>query len=150
MPVVEESVVVARPQQEVFDFLANFENLSAYDAFVAASGQVGDGPPGLGTRGWGTTRYMGQQFDWKVEFTEFEPPRRMVSRSVEGTRDITATFTLEPAGGGGTRVVERLETGAMGGLLGKLPGPLVNRLLGGSLRRNLKTLGRVLAEHPRT
>ena len=150
MPVVEESVVVARPQQEVFDFLANFENLSAYDAFVAASGQVGDGPPGLGTRGWGTTRYMGQQFDWLVEFTEFEPPRRMVSRSVEGNRDITATFTLEPASGGGTRVVERLETGAMGGLLGKLPGPLVNRLLGGSLRRNLKSLGRVLAEHPRT
>lgn len=149
MPVVEESVVIARPQQEVFDFLANFGNLSVYDAFVTASGQVGDGAPGLGTRGWGTTRYMGQQFDWTVEFTEFEPPRRMVSRSLEGKRDLTATFTLEPAGGG-TRVTERLETGAMGGLLGRLPDPLVNRLLGRSLRGNLKTLGRVLAEHPRT
>lgn len=149
MPVVEESVVIARPQQEVFDFLANFGNLSVYDAFVTASGQVRDGAPGLGTRGWGTTRYMGQQFDWTVEFTEFEPPRRMVSRSLEGKRDLTATFTLEPAGGG-TRVTERLETGAMGGLLGRLPDPLVNRLLGRSLRGNLKTLGRVLAEHPRT
>lgn len=49
VPVVEESVVVALPQQDVFDFLAKFENLSAYDAFVTASGQVGDGPPGLGT-----------------------------------------------------------------------------------------------------
>ena len=149
MPVVEESIVVARPQQEVFDFLANFENLSAYDAFVTASGQVGDGPPGLGTRGRGTTRFMGQQFDWTVEFTEFEPPRRMASRSVGGKRDITATFTLEPAAGG-TRVMERLETGAMGGLLGKLPDPLVNRLLGRSLRGNLKTLGRVLSDHPHT
>lgn len=149
MPVVEESVVIARPQQEVFDFLANFGNLSAYDAFVTASGQVGDGPPGVGTRGRGTTRFMGQQFEWTVEYTEFEPPRRMVSRSVEGKRDITATFILEPAGGG-TRVMERLETGAMGGLLGKLPDPMVNRLLGRSLRGNLKTLGRVLAKHPRT
>jgi uncharacterized protein YndB with AHSA1/START domain len=149
MPVVEESVVIARPPQEVFDFLANFGNLSAYDAFVTASGQVGDGPPGLGTRGRGTTRFMGQQFDWTVEFTEFEPPRRMVSRSVEGKRNVTATFTLEPAGGG-TRVVERLETGAMDGLLGKLPKSLVNRLLGRSLRGNLKTLGRVLTEHPHT
>jgi len=149
MPVVEESVLIARPQQEVFDFLANFENLSVYDAFVTASGQVGDGAPGLGTRGRGTTRFMGQQFDWTVEFTEFEPPRRMVSRSVEGKRDVTATFTLEPDAGG-TRVRERLETGAMGGLLGKLPNPLVNRLLGRSLRSNLKTLGRVLAERPRT
>jgi carbon monoxide dehydrogenase subunit G len=149
MPGVQESVTIARPPQEVFDFLANFENLSAFDAFVTASGQVGDGPPGLGTRGRGTTRFMGQQFDWMVEFTEFEPPRRMVSRSVEGKRDVTATFTLEPADGG-TRVTERIETGAMGGLLGRLPDPLVNRLLGRSLRGNLKTLSRVLAENRST
>lgn len=75
MPLVEESVVIARPPQEVFEFLAKFENLSVYDAFVTASGQVGDGPSGLGTRGWGTTRFMGQQSDWTVEYTEFEPPR---------------------------------------------------------------------------
>jgi uncharacterized protein YndB with AHSA1/START domain len=149
MPVTEETVVISRPPQEVFEFLANFENLSAFDAFVTASGQVGDGPPGLGTRGRGTTRFMGQQFDWMVEFTEFEPPRRMVSRSVEGKRNVTATFTLEPADGG-TRVTERLETGAMGGLLGRLPDPLVNRLLGRSLRGNLKTLSRVLAENRST
>jgi uncharacterized membrane protein len=149
MPVVEETVVIARPQHEVFDFLAKFENLSVYDAFVTASGQVGDGPPGLGTRGWGITRFMGQHFDWTVEFTEFEPPRRMVSRSVEGKRDLTAAFTLEPAGDG-TRVTERLETGAaMGGLVGRLPRPLVNRLLSRSLRANLRTLARLLAEEPR-
>ena len=145
MPAVEESVVIARPPQEVFDFLARFENLSAYDAFVTASGPVGDGPPGLGTRGWGRTRFMGQQFDWMVEFTEFEPPRRMASRSVDGKRDLTATFTLESAGGG-TRVTERLETEArMAGLLGKLPDPLVKRLLSRSLRANLRTLARMLA-----
>lgn len=150
MPVVEESVVIPRPPQEVFDFLANFKNLSAYDAFVTKSGQVGDGPPGLGTRGRGTTRYMGRQFDWMVEYTEFEPPRRMVSRSVGGKPDITATFTLE-ADGGGTRVTERLETESKtAGLMGKLPAPLVNRLLGRSLRRNLRTMAGLLAQdlHP--
>lgn len=45
-------------------------SLSFYDAFVTVSGQVGDGTPGLGIRGWGTTRFMGHQFDWKVEFIE--------------------------------------------------------------------------------
>lgn len=145
MPAVEESVVVARPQQEVFDYLANFGNLAVYDAFVTSSGQVGDGPPEVGTRGRGTTRFMGKQFDWVVEFTEFEPPRRMVSRSVEGQRDLTAAFTLEPAGAG-TRITERLTTETkMGGLAGRLPEPLLNRLLSRSLRRNLKTLARVLA-----
>lgn len=146
MPVVEESVLTVRPQQEVFDFLADFGNLSTYDAFVTASGQVGDGPPGLGTRGRGTTRFMGKESDWTVEYTAFEPPRRMVSRSVEGDRDITATFILEPAGAG-TRVTERLETTNLGGFMGKLPDPLVNRLLGRSLRRNLKALARILDGH---
>lgn len=149
MPVVEESVVTSRPQQEVFDFLADFANLAAYDAFVTESGPVGDGPPGRGTRGRGTTRFMGKESRWTVEYTDFDPPRRMVSRSVEGDRDITATFILEPAGSG-TRVTERLETPNLGGLMGKLPDPLVNRLLGRSLRRNLKTLRRVLEESPRT
>src|SRR5688572_13962560 len=91
MPVVEESVHIARPQQEVFDFLSRFENLAVYDPFVLASGQVGDGPVGLGTRGRGTSSYMGQRSDWTVEYTDFQPPRRMVSRSVEGKRDVTVT-----------------------------------------------------------
>ena len=71
----------------------------------------------------------------------------MASRSIGGNRDLTATFTLEPADGG-TRVTERLETEAMAGLLGKLPAPIVNRLLSRSLRGNLKTLARLLAERP--
>ena len=149
MPRVEESVVTARPQQEVFDFLADFGNLAAYDALVTKSGQVGDGPPGLGTRGRGTTRFMGKESDWTVEYTEFEPPRRMVSRSVEGDRDITATFILEPAGNG-TRVTERLETPDLGGLIGRMPDALVNRLLARALRRNLKTLAQVLDGHRQT
>ena len=55
---------------------------------------------------------------------------------------------MEPADGG-TRVTERLETGAMGGFLDKLLDPMVNRVLGWFLRRNLNTLSRVLAEYPR-
>ena len=145
MSAVEETVVVARPQQDVFGFLAEFGNLSLYDAFVTASSQIGDGPPGLGTRGRGSTRFMGRQFDWVVEFTEFEPPRRMVSRSVGGQRDLTAAFTLEPSDGG-TRVTERLEA-EMSGVVGRLPAPLLNRLLSRSLRANLRTLSRVLGEH---
>ncbi|WP_426006236.1 SRPBCC family protein [Paenarthrobacter sp. NyZ202] len=119
--------------------------LSTYDAFVISSGPLGDAPPGLGTRGRGTTRIMGRQFDWMVEYTEFDPPRRMVSRSIEGERDLTATFTLESVGGG-TRVTEQLRLNTpMEGLMGKLPGPLVEWFLGLSLRRNLKNLAKVLA-----
>ena len=148
MPVVEESVVVARPPQEVFDFLSKFENLAFYDPFVTSSGQVGDGPVGLGTRGWGTNSYMGTRSDWIVEYTEFDPPRRMVSRSVEGKSDVTVTFGLQPVDGG-TRVTEQIDVRSGMGFLDKLPAPLVSFILARSLRGNLKNLARWLAEHPR-
>lgn len=139
MPVIEVDTHIDRPPQEVFDYLARFENLAVYDAFVTASGQVGDGPVGLGTRGWGKTRFMGQQFDWTVEYTEFDPPRRMASRAVEGERDLRVAFTLEPVEGG-TRVTQRLEVTRGLGVVGKLPAPLLHAMLTRSARANLKAL----------
>ncbi|MEV7607453.1 SRPBCC family protein [Paenarthrobacter sp. NPDC089322] len=149
VPEVEESVVVARPQREVFDLLAKFESLALYDPFVMASAQVGDGPVGLGTRGRGTSRYMGKSSDWVMEYVEYEPPRRMVARSVEGNRDVTVTFECEPLDGG-TRVTERIEVRSGLGLLDKVPARFVNLILGRSLRRNLKNLAAWLESHPTT
>ena len=148
VPVVEESVVIARPPQEVFEFLSRFENIAVYDSSVTSSGQVGDGPVGMGSRGRGTSKIMGQQFDWVVEVVEFDPPRRMVSRSVEGKLDFTVTFELEPADGG-TRVTQRIDAASgLGGVFGKLADALVERAQGRTVRANLETLAEWLAEHP--
>jgi len=150
MPVVEENVVIARPPQEVFDFLSKFENIAVYDSSVMSSGQVGDGPLGVGSRGKGTSKVMGRQFDWVVEISEFDPPRRMVSRSVEGKLDFTITFTLEPSDGG-TRVTQRIEAGSgLGGIFGKLADSMVERAQGRTVRANLETLAEWLTEHPGT
>ncbi|MEW1810332.1 SRPBCC family protein [Pseudarthrobacter phenanthrenivorans] len=150
MPVVEESAVIARPPQEVFDFLSKFDNTAAYDSSVTASEQVGDGPVGMGTRGRGTSKILGRRFDWTVEVVEFDPPRRMVSRSVEGKLNFTVTFTLEPADGG-TRVTQRIDADSgLGGIFGKMADPLVERAQGRTVRANLETLAEWLAEHPQT
>jgi carbon monoxide dehydrogenase subunit G len=150
VPVVEESVVIARPPQEVFDFLSRFENIAVYDSSVISSEQVGDGPLGVGTRGRGTSKVMGRQFDWTVEVAEFDPPRRMVSRSVEGKLDFTITFQVEPADGG-TRLTQRIDAASgLGGIFGKLADPLVERAQGRTVRANLETLAEWLAEHPQT
>ena len=150
MPVVEESVVIARPPQEVFDFLSKFENIAVYDSSVTASEQVGGGPLGRGSRGRGTSKIMGRRFDWTVEVVEFEPPRRMVSRSVEGKLNFTVSFTLEPADGG-TRVTQRIDADSgLGGIFGKVADPLVERAQGRTVRANLETLAEWLVEHPQT
>ncbi|PNI07263.1 hypothetical protein CXX84_16915 [Arthrobacter sp. AFG7.2] len=148
MPVVEESVVIDRPPQEVFDFLSKFENIAVYDSSVTSSGQIGEGPLAVGTRGRGTSKIMGRQFDWTVEIAEFDRPRRMMSRSVEGKLDFTVTFTLEPANGG-TRLTQRIDAASgLGGVFGKLADPLVERAQGRTMRANLETLAEWLVEHP--
>jgi carbon monoxide dehydrogenase subunit G len=150
MPVVEESVVIDRPPQEVFDFLSKFDNTAVYDSSVTTSEQVGPGPVGMGTRGRGTSKIMGRRFDWTVEVVEFDPPRRMVSRSVEGKLNFTVTFTLEPADGG-TRVTQRIDADSgLGGIFGKIADPLVERAQGRTVRANLETLAEWLVEHPQT
>lgn len=148
MPVVEESVIIARPAQEVFDFLAKYENIPVYDSAVTSAEQVGEGPVAAGTRGRGTTKIMGRSFDWTTEVTEFDPPRRLVSRSVDGKLDFTVALSLEPADGG-TRLTQRVEAGSgLGGVFGKLADSLVERAYGRTVRANLETLAELLAEHP--
>lgn len=150
MPVVEESVVIARPPQEVFDFLSKFDNIAVFDSSVTTSEQIGGGPVGMGTRGRGASKVMGRRFDWTVEVVEFDPPRRMVSRSVEGKLNFTVTFTLEPADGG-TRVTQRIDADSgLGGIFGKIADPLVERAQGRTVRANLETLAEWLVEHPQT
>jgi carbon monoxide dehydrogenase subunit G len=148
MPVVEESVVIARPPQEVFDFLAKFENTAVFDSSVTSSEQVSDGPVGLGSRGRGTSKVMGRTFDWTTEIVEFDRPRRLVSRSVEGKLDFTVSLTMEPSDGG-TRLTQRIEAASgLGGIFGKLADPLVERAQGRTVRANLETLAELLEEHP--
>ena len=64
MPVIEESVFIARPPQEVFDYITDPENIPVWDASVLKAEQVGTGPVGLGTRTRGTSKIMGRHFDW--------------------------------------------------------------------------------------
>lgn len=92
---------------------------------------------GVRTRGWGKTSFMGQEFDWTVEYTEFEPPTRMESRDVEGRRDLRVVYTLEPVEGG-TMVTQQMEVTTGLGMLGVLRAPVLKAMLS----RALRTLGK--------
>lgn len=147
MPQTVEGIHVPRPQPQVFDFLSRFENLPVWDAFVMESVQVGDGPVGVGTRGRGQSRFRGQHFEWTLEWAEFDPPRRLMFRQVEGGRDLRVAFTLEPVEGG-TRVTQRNEVTTGLGLAGKLPGPVLEAIMRRSARANLRRLAAHLTTHP--
>jgi carbon monoxide dehydrogenase subunit G len=148
MPVVEESVVIARPPEEVFAFIVEPKNLAVWDASVVKAEQEGSGPYGMGTRTTGASKIMGRHFDWTSEVVEFDPPRRSVNRSVGGNLEFTITEVLEPVAEG-TRFTYRIDAGSgLGGVFGRLADPFVERAQARTVRANLDTLADLLAERP--
>ena len=84
MPVTEQSVVIARPASEVWDFLTDAANWPSWEASIVECEQVTDGELGVGTRWRGVNRVLGKRIDWETEFVEYQPAKVATSKSVEG------------------------------------------------------------------
>jgi uncharacterized protein YndB with AHSA1/START domain len=101
---VEETFVIARPPEVVFDYVTNPANLSSWQTSNRSVEQLTDGPPGLGSRFRERTKPpMGKEFEQVTEFTEFDRPRRLHVHIVEGPYPVDGTWIFDSAGDG-TRV----------------------------------------------
>ena len=149
MPVFEDSVFIACPLQDVFDFMVESGNLAVWDISVERAEKVGTGPVGLGTRTRGMSKIMGKHLEWATEMTEFQPPTRITYTSVEGQISFAVTNVLEPVAGG-TRLTYRVDTGSgLGGVFGRLAEPFIEIAQTRTLRGHLETLGNLLGGQPR-
>jgi len=145
VPVIQESVVIRRPPEVVFDYLSRAANLAVWDASVVNAEQIGSAPTAAGSRSHGTSKFMGRRFHWTTEVTAFDPPRQFGFRSVEGSLMFTVTTVLDPVDGG-THLTYRSETvSGLGEILGRLGDPILQRVMARTVRANLETLAHVLA-----
>ena len=146
MPVIEEEVHVARPPQEVFDYLIVAENLVVWDSSILEVEQVTSGPVQVGTRWRGVSKILGRRFEWTTEVTELESPTRSTTRAVEGKLRFTVTYALQPDNGG-TRFTYKVEADpGLGGIFGRLTDPLVEKAQRRTVRGNLDTLAELLTQ----
>lgn len=148
MPVVEEKVYVAQPPEVVFAYLSQPETVPTWDTSIVSAEQVGSGPLTTGTRWRGVSKIMGRKFNWVTEVTELSPPTAMTSRSVEGDLTFTVTYSLQPAGTGGTQLTYRVDAeSGLGGVFGRFGDPLVQRAQSRTVRANLARLADALSAH---
>ncbi len=136
---VEQMFFVARPPEEVFDYVTSPANLSSWQTSNRSGEPLTEGPPGIGSRFRERTNPpLGKVFEQVTEFTEFDRPRRVHVHIVERRYPVDGTWTFEPDRGG-TRVGFVAE-GELTGLL-KLLEPLARRLVArqfAGYHRNLK------------
>jgi uncharacterized protein YndB with AHSA1/START domain len=122
----DATVVIDRPIEEVFAFLADGGNDRKFSARILDIARTTDGPPGVGTVYASTVKDAGVKTKREFELTEFDPPTRIRWREISKNL-VTAPeggYDLAPAGDG-TRVT--IFNVLEGHGIGKLIAPLALR-----------------------
>ena len=97
---IEGEVLIRRPVEEVFDFVADERNEPTYNRNMLAAEKITQGPVGVGTRFRATIRSGGRPVGMQIEYTAFDRPHSLGSTSRMAAADFsgTLTFTATPAG----------------------------------------------------
>jgi uncharacterized protein YndB with AHSA1/START domain len=100
------TVVIDRPIDEVFAFLADGENDTKFSARVLEIAKTTDGPIGVGTVYASTVKDGGVKFKRQFKLTEFEPPTKIRWTEISTGPVITPEggYDLAPAGDGKTEL----------------------------------------------
>ena len=98
METFENTVTIQRPAEEVFAFLADFENVPRWNYAIEETRKVSPGPVGVGTR-YRQTRSIPGRSEEGFEVTVFEPGKRLAMQGQIGPFHATISYLLEAAAG---------------------------------------------------
>ena len=141
MPRLSASLVVNRPVEDVFSYVASFENRMNYEEGLVESEQTSDGPFGLGATGRDAMRAMGRRMESTAEIVAFEANKTFTFKSTSGPMEFQGTWTFDSEGGG-TRLSVDAE-GHMKGLM-KLFEPLIVMKFKSQMNRTTARLKEIL------
>ena len=139
MPTVKASVLVGRPVEEVFAFVADPRNDGRWQAaFVRQEGQ--SGTPIRAGASWIEVRRVGpRERAVTVTVTEWDPPRSFGWAGDAGIVRVEGRFEFEGVAGG-TRVSQRMNFVFRGVML--LLGPIAARQSRREMQHSLERLSR--------
>lgn len=100
--IVEKSIVINRPIEEVFAFVSDSRNQTEWDTDVLEIRLTPDNLIAVGTEIHEVRRFLGRKVESVSQVVEYEPPTKY-TRSGTSPFPLTGYITLEPASEG-TRV----------------------------------------------
>jgi uncharacterized protein YndB with AHSA1/START domain len=132
---IELTVAIARPPEDVFALLTDVERVPDWQDSALESRC--DGALRQGARIAERRRIMGHEIHTVLEVTEYEPPRRLTLRTLEGPVPFTVEHELS-ADGDGTSVRVRAEGKPSGKL--RFAAPVVKHQAEHELRADFERL----------
>ena len=97
---IEGEIVINRPVDEVFDFVADARNEPLYNPRMLRAEKLTPGPIGLGTRFRDEIKSMGRPAEITIEIIGYERPRRLTDSIHLSTMDIRGGLTFDPVPAG--------------------------------------------------
>jgi uncharacterized protein YndB with AHSA1/START domain len=134
---LEKSVVIKRPLEEVFAYVAKGENWSEWATELVESTKTSEGPLGVGTTYMHVAQMLGRRIENGYEVTEYEPNNRFSMKSTSGPIPADVALTVDSADGGA-----RLDLNVhaeIGGFF-KLGEPVIARMMDRQQDANLANL----------
>src|ERR1035441_4239252 len=93
---IEGEILIGRPIEDVFDFVADERNEPLYNPLIVSVAKLTAGPVGPGTRYRATTRAMGRTTAMTIETTGYKRPLLLASSTQMSLMSIHGTLTFEP------------------------------------------------------
>ena len=143
MQTFENTVTIQRPAGEVFAFLADFENIPAWNYAIEDTSKTSTGPVGVGTR-YRQTRSIPRRSTEDFEVTVFEPARRLAIHGRIGPFHATISYVLDAAAGA-TRLVNSVELNPSQARL-RILAPVVTPRIKAAVAQNLGKLKLILED----
>jgi hypothetical protein len=148
---IEGEILIGRPAEEVFDFVADSRNEPSFNPAMAGVELLTPLPVGLGTRFRARMGRAGTQM--LVELTEFDRPHRLGSRTTSSMMHTSGALTFAAVGGDGTVMSWDWQVRPKGWMcmLGPVFGPLGGRMerrIWTSLKRYLENAAARPAARP--
>ncbi|HET7518364.1 MAG TPA: SRPBCC family protein [Actinomycetes bacterium] len=97
---IQGEIMINRPVEEVFDFVADERNEPRYNPAMVRAELLTPEPVGLGSRFRAEMRTRPRPVVMTTENTGYERPRRLASTTRLSTMDIQGALTFDPVPGG--------------------------------------------------
>jgi uncharacterized protein YndB with AHSA1/START domain len=137
MTTIEASVVINRPVEEIFAFVADPNNTVQWAGPVIEAEKTSEGPVGLGTTSTRVTQFLGRTMEATYEITEYEVNRYYADKMTSGPMPIGGRISFEPTNEG-TKVTVAGDIEAAG--FYKLAEPLIARMAKRQVATDVQTL----------
>jgi uncharacterized membrane protein len=96
----EKSVLINRPQQEVFDYVTDLANDPKWQSSIESVERTSDGPIGAGSTWHYVTKFLGRKAESDIQMTSYDPPQGVSVKAIGGPVPFENTYKFEAQDGG--------------------------------------------------